>query len=415
MSYVRAEALSRCDRAFLLGLQAQAIQYFLDNQTPSGLVLDRQRNVGPRRDFGVCSLAATGMGFIGLALASAPSFRLLTHDDAVRRVAAGLRTCLDHAPHDHGVLPHFVDATTFAAHGADPRSTVETGWLAAGALWAAGFLRDRVLTDLAGQLYDRIDWRRWTGRDGLLRHGADAEGRPINWVWDRLNGETVFLYVLAAGANEDRALPPSCWSELGAFESEAGGLRFASADLGLFVFQYGLDLLDLSAWRAPGGPDLPATAALAVEANRRVCRSAAARFLTYHRFWGLSAGDGPSDAADHAYRDYAPAGPIDGTAHLTAAAASVAHDPGAVLQNLYEAERDASLAARGRYGFSNVNVDREWVGKDMVGIDAGALMLALDNFLAADRVRAVFHDVPCVAAGCERLGFTRFVPPRLVA
>ncbi len=43
----------------------------------------------------------------------------------------------------------------------------------------------------------------------------------------------------------------------------------------------------------------------------------------------------------------------------------------------------------------------------MVGIDAGAAVLALDNFLAANRVRKVFHELPCVARGLERLGFTR--------
>ena len=106
-----------------------------------------------------------------------------------------------------------------------------------------------------------------------------------------------------------------------------------------------------------------------------------------------------------------PTGPIDGTAHLTSAAASVAHDPGAVLDNLYQAEHDRSLAARGRYGFSNVNLDRHWVGRDMVGIDAGALVLALDNFLAGDRIRAVFHALPCVASGCGRLGFTSHPAP----
>ncbi len=399
-------APSARDRAFLLNLQRQALRYFLDNQTAAGLMLDRQSNFGPRRRSGLCSLTATGMGFIAVALASAPPFHLLPPGAAARRIAAGLRTALNRLPHDHGVLPHFVDSDTFEVDGVDVCSTVETGWLAAGALWAGAFLRNALLEALAGRLYGRIDWRRWTAPNGLLRHGKGADGRPIRCTWDRLNGETASLYVLAAGAEEGRAAPASCWQALRTFEGEAGGLRFGSADLGLFVFQYGLDLLDLRGRRPPDGRDLWAEAGLAAEANRRVCRAAAGRYQTYRRFWGLSAGDGPGDPpARDSYRAYAPSGPIDGTAHLTAAAASVAHDPGAVLENLYQAARDRSLAARGRYGFSNVNRDRNWVGRDMVGIDAGALVLALDNFLAGDRVRAVFHGLPCVAAGCERLGF----------
>src|SRR5256885_7782730 len=83
--------LAAAERCFLLHLQRQALYYFLDNQLPCGLMLDRQRNHGPRRAHGLCSIAATGMGFIALALASAPPYRLLTPQAAVRRVRLGLR------------------------------------------------------------------------------------------------------------------------------------------------------------------------------------------------------------------------------------------------------------------------------------------------------------------------------------
>jgi hypothetical protein len=98
---------------------------------------------------------------------------------------------------------------------------------------------------------------------------------------------------------------------------------------------------------------------------------------------------------------------VDGTAHLTATLASVAHDPAAVLANLHAARHDDQLAAWGRYGFSNVNVDRGWVSRDLVGIDAGAAVLAVDNYLTGGRVREVFHGLPCVRRGLERLGFVR--------
>src|SRR5262249_5454686 len=90
--------------------------------------------------------------------------------------------------------------------------------------------------------------------------------------------------------------------------------------------------------------------------------------------------------------------------HLTATLASTARHPAAVLENVQQALRDRSLGALGHYGLSSVNLDRGWVGPDMIGIDAGAAVLALDNLLMAGRVRAVFYQV-----GCERLGFA----PRL--
>jgi hypothetical protein len=402
------------ERAFLLQLQRQAIHYFLDNQTGGGLVLDRQANRGPRCASGLCSTAATGMGFIALALASAEPHRLLSHAGAVRRVRQGLATALERVPHTEGVLPHFTDAATGAVTGADARSTVDTAWLVAGALWSAEFLGDAELHELAGGLYDRVHWGYWTGADdtgyrGLIRHGHDRRGRFLRSSWDRLNGETVFLYVLAAGGRDGRAWDAAAWPALETFPGQVAGLHFGSADLGLFVFQYGLDLLDLDAWSAPGA-DLAGDAVSAALANCLFCRAAARHFATYRTYWGLSAGDGPANVragslSDDVYRPYSPAEPLDGTAHLTATLASLARQPALVLDNLNRARRDAALPALGRYGFSCVNVDREWVGRDMVAIDAGAAVLALDNYLCDNRVRDVFHRLPPVRRGLARLGF----------
>jgi hypothetical protein len=341
---------------------------------------------------------------------------------ARQRILAGLRGVLAGVPHDHGALPHFVHSASGAIHGADAFSTVETAWLVAGALWSAAFLRDGALEALAAQLYDRVDWAYWAAAPGpfqglLLRHGKGRDGSFLDCCWDRLNGETAFMYVLAAGARDGQALPGASWAALRPFMGTVAGLRFNNADLGLFVFQYGLDLLDLERWQAPGPVDLWAEAGLAVQANEWTCRAAARTFSTYRRFWGLSAGDGPGEGspegrgAPDTYRAYSPAGPIDGTAHLTSTLASVAHRPEAVLENLREAHHDRHLGAGGRYGFSNVNLDQRWLARDMVGIDAGAAVLALDNYLVAGRVRRVFHDLPCVRRALTRLGFTPRLDP----
>src|SRR5262249_19477495 len=287
----------------------------------------------------------------------------------------------------HGVVPHFIHSASGEIHGGDYYSTVETAWVVAGALWAAGFLKDPTLERLATQLYERVDWRYWTapelpGPDGLLRHGKDRQRSFLACSWDRLNGETAFMYVLAAGASDQKTVPETAWTTLQPFYGSVAGHRFNNADLGLFVFQYGLDLLDLDGWQPPCGLNLAAEARLATRANRAFCGEWADRFATYRRYSGASAGAGPGAPPEpDAYRCYAPARPLDGTAHLTATLASVAHDPAAVLANLHAARHDEQLAAWGRYGFSNVNVDRGWVGRDLVGIDAGAAVLAVGNYL----------------------------------
>jgi hypothetical protein len=361
------------------------------------------------------------MGWIALALASAEPHRLLSPHEAALRIRTGLETTLYTLPHDRGVVPHFIDSQTGRVLGNDYLSTVETAWLAAGALWASAFLWDSELERLARSFAERIDWHYWTAPADspgpLLRHGQTADGRFLPCVWDRLNGETVFMYVLAAGAEGGHAVPVSAWAHLRSFYGTAAGMRFNNSDLGLFVFQYGLDLLDLNRWAAPSEVDLAAEARTATEANYRMCRELAGTFSTYREYWGLSAGDGPAASLDgFAYQCYAPNGPIDGTAHVTATLASISHHPDLVLDNLCRATHDRRWSLAGRYGFSNVNTSLRWVGPDMVGIDAGAAVLALENYLHGNRVRNVFHTIPCVRRGLERSGFrSPAVPPARAA
>jgi hypothetical protein len=410
--------LTAAEQAFLLSLQRQALHYFLDDQSGGGLMHDRQGNRAAHRQLGWCSTSATGMGLIALALAAAPPYRLLERDKAVHRIRLALSAALERLPHDHGIMPHFLDAQTDELRGHDALSTVDSSWLLAGALWAAVFLKDVALEELAQHLYQRVDWYYWTDPEasdcGLLRHGKGHDGNFLPHYWDRYNGETVAMYVLGAGATVERAVPPRAMAALKPFYGTVAGLRFNNADLGLFSFEYGLDLLDLRCWRSPG-PDLAAEAIIATRANYLFCEQQAEHFLTYRRFWGLSDGDGPGDAPQRdSYRARSPYDLIDGTAHLTAALATVAHAPAEVLENLERAEHDPALGARGRYGFSPVNLDHHWVGLDMVGIDAGAAVLALDNYLMNNRVRRVFHALPCVSHGLQRLGFTcveKVAPP----
>jgi hypothetical protein len=216
-------------------------------------------------------------------------------------------------------------------------------------------LRDGHLETLATRLYDRVDWRYWTAPEDaeprpLLRHGMGTDGRFLACAWDRLNGETAFSYVLGTGAPELRALSPESWAALRPFYGTVAGLRFNNADLPLFVFQFGLDLLDFERWRPPGPVDLHAEARIATVANHRACLEAASRFATFRRRWGLSEGDGPGDTPDtDDYRAYAPERLNDGTAHLTVTLASVAHHPDAVFENLERAWDDRELGACGQY------------------------------------------------------------------
>ena len=267
---------SRTERGLLRLLQGRALGYFLDNQGVEGLVQDRQGNHGPTRQAGPLSVSATGMGLIAVALASAAPYRLIAPREAIGRVRRALETGLRRLPVDHGIFPHFVDRQTLRPLGEDAFSTVDTSWFLAGACWSAHFLGDVDLVNLAERIYNRVDWRYWSVASDatnphpwLIRHGKGPTGRFLPSCWDRVNGETLMMYVLAAGAEEGRALPGESWNSLRPFYGEVAGHRFNNADLGLFVFQYGLDLLDLTRWRSPDGLDLAAEASVATPGQSR--------------------------------------------------------------------------------------------------------------------------------------------------
>src|SRR5262249_9532372 len=159
------------------------IQFFLDNQLPCGLVLDRQSNHAPLRT-GLCSTAATGMGLIALALASARPHRLIGRAEAMARVRQALETARDRLPCDARILPPFAEPPPRTAGGSDPPSTIDPGWLLAGGLWAAAFLGDCDLAALAEGLCARVCWRAWAidrpGAGRLLRHGRGSDGRLLD-------------------------------------------------------------------------------------------------------------------------------------------------------------------------------------------------------------------------------------------
>lgn len=393
--------------ALLFGLQRDAIRYFLDNQLPNGLVLDRQRNHGRRKFTGLCSISATGMGLIAICLASSAELSLITEAAARKRIKKALRTALNKLPHVKGMLPHFVDARTLTPVGSDAISTVDSAWLFAGALWAAEyFCGDTELKQLADELYARVDWLSWSngGTKPLLHHGADVAGNKLKSVWDRYNAETAFMYVLAFGAQKKRSLPPQSMEALDPAFGKLAGETFINADLGLFVFQYSLELLDVCKLPSVNGVDLLDECIKATRANHAFCWEHREQYQTFRHFWGISAGDGPCDLpCVDAYRAYSPTDSMDGTVHITATLASIGHSPHLVMPNVKAAESAQWKHIRGRYGYSNVNVDRDFVSRDIVGIDLGAAVLALDNVLHAERVRDVFMRLRPVRLALRRI------------
>lgn len=413
------------NKRLLMEYQKRALSYFLENQLPHGLILDRQANHGQLRFDGLCSTSATGMGLIAVGLASSPEYRLISRADAKERIARGIEGAF-RLQHQRGIMPHFTKSDGVTPVGSDMLATIDSAWLIAGCLLAAQFPGMESLRPRAERLYQRVDWRYWTiaGRIADLRkqpgdmndsivnratghwllHGMRENGTFLPSHWDLLNAETAFMYVLGVGASRRKRLSLSIFGEL-VRAREGAPADTKNTALGLFVNQYSLELIDFSRLDLPYDVRLQHECRAGVRANHLASKSEATRFKTYRKFWGMSAGDGPPEKAGEpdSYRPYGVVEPpkVDGTAHVMATVASARLEPRLVLRNMLAAADVPQML--GRYGYCNVNLDRKWVSRDVVGIDVGAACMALDNALHRNRLPRLFAQCGPMMRAIQRL------------
>lgn len=399
----RRRALTPAEVRQLIDLEKRLLTYFIDNQEPTGLIRDRQRNHGPLQERGITSSSATGMGLIALTLASHKEIGLLSRKEAEQRITRALERAIK-LPEFNGMVAHFYGEDQEPLNTHDAIATIDSTWLIAGALWAASFFKSSPIDTLATKLHDRVNWRQWTDpedkqRPDLLRHGMGADGKPLTVRWDRINNETAFMYLIATGSCGTKNVGRTVWNQLDPGWGHLEGERLGSADLGLFALTWSLELFDFAPYYFTDGLNLAREADIGARLNYRICRAQSGRFKTFKAYWCLSAGDGPPyEGKEAVYREYSPK-LSDGTANLQAAVTALRTCPDEVFANLEAAAKDGRIL--GRYGLSSVNLDRGFVSPDVIGTDAGAAALAVHNVLFDEEVRTVFHNVPCIVAARE--------------
>jgi len=262
-------------------------------------------------------------------------------------------------------------------------STIDTVLLVAGALSAGQYFGARVpeIAALSDQLYRRLDWWWVLTNDGtqpdkrMVSQGTRLESGFItnNW-WDY--SEAVMLYLLGLGAPE-KPLPHACWEAFERPLEKYSGFEWLRAGP-IFIHQMPYGYFNLRNQRDRLGFDYWLSSTNAMTINRRFCQYRAKKRKTYAEgFWGLNASDGPDG-----YKPYGVAGdPEDGTVSPTGAIASVTFTPDlalSVAQTMYE--KDGGVLW-GKYGFTNAfNVDRNWHSPDVIGIDLGMALLAIENY-----------------------------------
>jgi len=374
---VHAAPLS--NQQLLEEVQRRAWRFFWEKaDTRTGLMNDRARNSGVD-NYSVASVAATGYGLAAIPVAVEHGW--LARDEGLSRARRTVHF-LHTMPHQHGWFYHFVEKSTGGRVWKSEVSSIDTGLLLCGALVCGQYFKadaPDVARDV-DQLYARLDWQ-WMLTNGgalphkqVLAHGWTPEHGFIVYNYDHYC-EAILLVLLGLGAPH-KPLPPATWDALQREVTKRYEVESLHAGP-IFIHEMPLGFFDLHGLRDRLGWDYEVASRNAITIQRRFCQEHIQERKTYAAgFWGLNAGDGPDG-----YRAYgAPDGPEDGTV-----------SPSGVLAAMTLAPQESATTARamfdqfgsqiwGDYGFADAfNLDRNWFDADVIGIDLGMALLAIEN------------------------------------
>jgi hypothetical protein len=286
-------------------LQRVTFDYFLHEYNPAtGLVADKTHPAFP------ASIAAVGLSLAAYPIAVARGF--VAREDAVRRALATLRFFAS-APQGperdaagyKGFFYHWLDMTTGRRAWRCELSTVDSGFLFAGALAAARFFdRDdageRELRALADALYRRADWRWALDGGARIVHGWKPERGFLRYRWDGYN-EALLLYLLALGSPTS-PIPPECYDAwLSTYRwKKFYGIEYVYAGP-LFIHQLSHVWVDFRGiadrYVRERGIDYFENSRRATYVQQEYAIRNPLGFAGYGKFaWGITASDGPGPA-----------------------------------------------------------------------------------------------------------------------
>jgi hypothetical protein len=437
-------SIAPADAALLDTLEHRTFDWFWDHAHPrTHLVPDRW----PTPSFS--SVAAIGFGLTSYGIGAERGW--VTRAQAAERTLATL-SFLWEAPQGpepegrtgyHGFFYHFLDMERGTRFEKVELSTIDTGLLMAGVLFAQSYFDHRDATEsrirsLADSLYRRVEWT-WfvTDERGLTMSWRPEPDRLYSkYRWTGLD-ESIVLHVLALGS-PTHAVEPAVWQHY------AGGFRWAEFEdqrffqfAPLFGHQYSQGWIDFRSIADDSararGIDWFENSRRATLAQRAYAIADTARFRDYGATaWGLTACDGATDSTlevagmPRRLKMYwargAAAGDVrdDGTIAPTAAASAIVFAPEVVVPTLRAFRDRYGDALWTRYGFvdafnpsipdgfpvraGRVVPGHGWFDTDYLGIDQGPIVIMLEN-QRSGLVWKTMKKNPYVARGLCRAGF----------
>ncbi len=371
------------DREFILELEKRSFTYFTEQaDRNTGLVRDRARADGSAGGE-VASIAATGFGLTALCIGASHGW--ISAGEAKTRVRDSLEFLVYKSTAVRGWFYHFIDPATGERRWNSEVSSIDTGFLIAGALTAkAYFAEDKDIARLADELYSRVDFVWMLNGGKLLSHGWTPESGFIGNQWDTYS-EHLLLSILAIGAPEN-PVPPQMWKQWHRGTITYAGSTFTGAHAPLFIHQYPQAWLDLRGVTDAAGSGVKFfdNSVTATKAHRQFCADLNSRFSSYTKdIWGITASDGATGY--HAWGGPPATSDIDGTLVPCAAGGSLMFTPEIAVATLRAQKEKYGDKIWVKYGFVDAyNPLTGWTGTDVIGIDVGITLLSAENLLTGN-------------------------------
>jgi len=391
--------LSPDDDPFLEEMEQANFQYFWEQTNPdTGLVRDRASARSPETRV-VASIAATGFGLTALCIGHKRGY--ISDSEAKGRVLATLRFLWKKLPTHRGFFFHWANMNTGERIWDSEVSSVDTALLLCGVLTCREHFLHSEITQLAHEIFNRVEWT-WLSEDTtLLPHGWSPEFGFLSYRWDYYS-ELMVIYLLGLGSTT-YPLSVDTWNAWKRTTFEYDGLRYIGSFAPLFVHQYSHAWFDFRG-KKDQHADYFHNSIVATEVHRRFCVELNKTFPDYSDdLWGITASD--SDKGYVVWGGPPSLGPIDGTVVPSASAGSLPFLPQPVMRVLRATKDRYGSGTWSIYGFVNAfNPLKNWYDTDAVGIDTGISMLMAENARTAF-VWQTFMKNPEAIRGMDRAGF----------
>ncbi len=342
-------------------VESTAIQYFIDHAHPeSGLVRDKALSFSDTPESNVTSsLAATGFGMTVLAHASTVGKIPVTW--ARDYTYKTLRFVRDYVPHHRGWLVHFADWKTGERTRGSEYSTIDTALFVAGALYAAEVLKDPAISEIAQDIYERMDFHSALTDDGkklgkkTISLSFTPEKGWTKYQWE-IYAEQKIMLLLGLG-HPTKPLPRETWF--------AWRRTLMGARMPLFIHQYSPVFFDFRNFD-DGFQNYFKAGLSATFIHRDMNRSG---------FWGYSAGESRGG-----YAVYSPA-QFSTTLCIGCAAGSAMFAPEVVMLDIYQWKNGTyGKKLWGRYGLvDSIDLEQNWFSPFILGITKGPEYMSVQN------------------------------------